>query len=348
MTGGASPTPSPSARRWGEHDLGRTEIRDTYRADLRPTTRDVFAASRPVDFATLDWRDIGRPHRVENWAAARLSWEAGNGRTLPVPDAWKMFNRSFQHLFDTDPVAARAEAFRAAGIRLRRAELDAARRAIGEVARWTVWNQAHRVGDTVWDPRAKRSLFDGLDLRRPRVLFLGAADGYEAMLLSAMYPGGESVLVDYDDYCRDHRFGSFPTDYPFLGVDPATGSPRVWHRDQMDLSYLVSDIRDLDFGPEFDVVVSIGLVEHFPDEHKPEAFDWHRRFLRPGGYAILTTPRVALRTRMFYRLFGDLMNFSYRELQTVEQLGLYAHENGFEVLRHGEIKTHNGVVCRPR
>ncbi|WP_035273872.1 class I SAM-dependent methyltransferase, partial [Actinoalloteichus caeruleus] len=123
---------------------------------------------------------------------------------------------------------------------------------------------------------------------------------------------------------------------------------RVWHRDQMDLSYLVSDIRDLDFGPEFDVVVSIGLVEHFPDEHKPEAFDWHRRFLRPGGYAILTTPRVALRTRMFYRLFGDLMNFSYRELQTVEQLGLYAHENGFEVLRHGEIKTHNGVVCRPR
>jgi hypothetical protein len=51
---------------------------------------------------------------------------------------------------------------------------------------------------------------------------------------------------------------------------------------------------------------------------------------------------------MFYTLFGDVMNFSYRELMSAQQLALYAYENGFEVLRHGEIKTHNGVICRAR
>ncbi|AOS60889.1 class I SAM-dependent methyltransferase [Actinoalloteichus hymeniacidonis] len=337
-----------SSSRWTNADLGRTEVRDTYRADLRPGSRDVFADARPLDFSRLTWKEAGRPFRVENWSRSRREWEAQHEESLPVPVAWQLFNRSFQSLFDADPVRARVAALRTAGMRISSLQVKAAYAAISEVARWTIWNQAHRVGDTVWDPRAKRSLFEGLDLERPRILFLGAAEGYEAMLLSAMYPGGEVVLVDYDEFCVEGRFGAFPTDYPFLGVNPATGARKVWHRDEMDISYLVSDIRDLDFGKEFDVVVSIGLVEHFPDQYKPMAFDWHRRFLRPGGYAILTTPRVALRTKAFYRLFGDLMNFSYRELQNVAQLGLYAHENGFEVLRHGEIKSHNGIICRSR
>lgn len=334
--------------RWTESDIGRSEVRDTYRADLRRSTKDVFAAAPALAFDQLTWADVGRPVQIENWSTDRTDWEREHGEPLPVPRAWELFNKSFQSLFDTDPVQARAAALRRAGVRLSRADIRGGYEAAAEVARWAVWNQAHRVGDSIWDPRAKRSLFEGLDLERPRILFLGAADGYEAMLLSAMYPGGEAVLVDYDEWCVTGRFEAFPERYPFLGVDPATGHDRVWYRDQMAISYLVSDIRDLDFGPEFDLVVSIGLVEHFPDEHKPAAFDWHRRFLKPGGLAVLTTPRLSIRTRAFYRLFGDLMNYSYRELQTVAQLGLFAYQNGFEILRHGEIRSHNGVICRLR
>jgi hypothetical protein len=337
-----------SSIRWTEADIGRTQLRPTYRADLRPSRRDVFADAPRLDFSGLDWSDIGRPYQVRNWSRDKAAWEAEHGVSLPAPTAWRMFNESFQSLFDTDPVRARIAALQKAGVSLSRLEVLAAYAAAKEVVQWSVWNQAQRVGDTIWDPRAKRSLFAGLEVRRPRILFLGAADGYEAMLLQAMYPGGEAVLVDYDEYCVEGRFGAFPVEYPFLGVDPSSGHKRVWHRDEMNISYVVSDIRDLDFSAEFDVVVSIGLVEHFPDEYKPLAFDWHRRFLKPNGYAILTTPRLSWRTRMFYRLFGDVMNFSYRELMDARQLGLYAHENGFEVLRHGEIKTHNGVICRPR
>lgn len=336
-----------TSTRWADAEIGRTELRPTHRVDLRPSAGDVFAAAPDLDFARLDWSDLGRPYRVENWSRVKRDWERANGANLPVPQAWRMFNESFQSLFDADPVRARLGSLRRVGVSLSHVELRAAWAAAREVAQWTVWNRAHRVEDTVWDPRAKRSLFAGLEVRRPRILFLGAADGYEAMLLSAMYPGGEAVLVDYDDYCVEGRFGAFPTDYPFLGVD-AAGRPRVWHRDEMNLTYVVSDIRNLEFGPEFDVVCSIGLVEHFPDEYKPLAFDWHRRFLKPNGYALLTTPRISWRTRTFYRLFGDVMNFSYRELMNSAQLGLYAHENGFEVLRHGWIATHNGVIARPR
>jgi SAM-dependent methyltransferase len=178
------------------------------------------------------------------------------------------------------------------------------------------------------------------------VLFLGAADGYEGMQLAAMYPGAEIVLVDYDDFCRTDRFGKFPEAYPFLGVDPQTGHPRVWYRDEMHVEFVVSDIRDLPYGREFDMVVSVGLVEHFDDAHKPEAFEWHRRFLKPGGWAVLTTPRDQVRGRAFYTVMADLMNYGYRELMTVRQLGLYATENGFDVRRAGVIKAHNGIVCK--
>ncbi len=32
----------------------------------------------------------------------------------------------------------------------------------------------------------------------------------------------------------------------------------------------------------------------------------------------------------------------------IEQLGLYIYEDGFKILRHGEIKAHNGVIAQVR
>jgi hypothetical protein len=42
------------------------------------------------------------------------------------------------------------------------------------------------------------------------------------------------------------------------------------------------------------------------------------------------------------------MNFGYRELMTPQQLGLYVYENGFDILRAGYIKAHNGVIAKAR
>jgi SAM-dependent methyltransferase len=330
------------------HRIGDYARLPTHVIDVRDAPPDVFQDVGDVDWAGLTWRDIGRPYRVEKWARGKFDWEAAHGEPLPVKEGWSLFNRSFQRLFDTDLPVAQARMRAELGGALARLDLHDAREALAELVRLAVWNRVHRVEDAVWDPRGKRALFGGLDVNAPRILYLGASDGYEGMQLAAMYPGAEVVLVDYDPWCVDGRFGAFPERYPFLGTDAATGGPRVWYRDEMHLTYEVSDIRDLRYGAEFDIVLSVGLLEHFPDAHKPLALELHRRFLRPGGWAIMTTPRDQLRGRLFYDVMSDVMNFGYRELMTLRQFGRYAWENGFDIVRAGTIKAHNGLVARAR
>jgi hypothetical protein len=338
-----------SVGRFDEADIGHTELTPTYRIDLRPDGPDVFYDANPIaDWRMLSWAKIGQPYRVERWSEEKQLWEKEHDQAMPVKTAWEHFNRSFQSLFDTPAMEGRKQALSRLGPALGGLNLDGAWGELKDLVRWSVWNYIQRVEDAIWDPRGKRALFEGLDLKRPEVLFLGAADGYEAMQMMALYPGGHAVLVDYDDYCRTHRFGQFPEAYPFLGSNPATGAPRVWYREEMAIDFEVADIRELKYGREFDVVMSVGLIEHFPDQYKPLAFEMHRRFIKPGGYAIITTPRVQLRTKLFYTLFADTMNFVYRELMDVTHLGLYAYENGFKILRHGRIKAHNGIIARAR
>jgi SAM-dependent methyltransferase len=339
----------PEHHPFDESHIGHTELKPTHRVDLRLFSPDVFYDANPVsDWRELSWDKIGRPYRVERWSNERKQWEKEHEQELPTKVAWEMFNRSFQSLFDTAPTDARSEALQKIMKNASRLKIRAALEAAEETIQWSVWNKIHRVADAAWDPRGKRALFEGLDVKKPEILFLGAADGYEAMQLLAMYPGGHAVLVDYDEYCKDNRFGAFPEAYPFLGTNPATGAPKVWYRDQMNIDYEIEDIRNLKYGKEFDIVVSIGLVEHFPDEYKPLAFDFHRRFLKPGGHVIITTPRLQTQSKLFYTLFADIMNFAYRELMDITQLGLYTYENGFEILRHGRIRAHNGLIARPR
>ena len=325
---------------------GDSFLRPRYRVDLRRTPPDVFEDLSDTDWSRLSWRDLGEPYRVTRMSRHRERWEEEHGREMPVPVQWERFNRAFHDLFSTDVPRERRQRAGELVRRIASLDLPGAWEAARRLTRISIWNHVHRVEDAVWDPRGKRALFRDLDVDRPEILFLGAAEGYEAMQLLAMYPGGRAVLVDYDEFCRTDRFGDFPRRYPFLGTDPATGGETVHRRGEMEIDYVVSDIRDLETGPRFDIVLSVGLLEHFPDEYKPMVFDWHRRFLKPGGYAVLTTPRRQVRSRLFYLAMSEIMNYGYRELMDARQLGLYAFENGFEILRCGYIKAHNGLVAR--
>ena len=62
----------------------------------------------------------------------------------------------------------------------------------------------------------------------------------------------------------------------------------------------------------------------------------------------MTTPRDQLRGRIFYNAMSDVMNFGYRELMDLRQFGRYAWENGFDIVRAGIIKAHNGLVAKAR
>jgi hypothetical protein len=330
------------------YDIGAVAVTPSYRIDARDAVPDLFRDVSATDWRTLRWDRVKRPYRVEKWSRDKTAWERANGQPLPVLEGWKRFNANFHELFATDLPAAQARTRDELLTALGAFDVHGAREALEELLHLAIWNRIHRVEDAVWDPRGKRALFEGLDVKRPRILFLGSAEGYEAMQLLAMYPGGHAVLVDYDDFCRDVRWAQFPDAYPFLGTDPATGHKRVWYRDEMSMEFVVADIRDLDYGAEFDVVLSVGLIEHFPDEYKPLAFEFHRRFVKPGGWIVMTTPRDQLRSRAYYNIMSDRLNFGYRELMDVWQMGLYATENGLDVRRAGVIKAHNGLIARVR
>ncbi|MDA8353815.1 MAG: class I SAM-dependent methyltransferase [Firmicutes bacterium] len=335
-----------------EADIGRTELTPSYRVELRnphPAELDRFIEVDQVkDWSLLQWKEIGKPYQVDDMAKGWKRWKAEAGQEMSVKTSWEHFNRSFHEWFVKDVPHELRETKHSLKQHLARFRWSEVKTGLSDYLKLSLWNYVQRVEDGVWDPRGKRALFQGLDLEKPRILFLGAAEGYEAMQLSAMYPGGEVVLVDYDAFCKTDRYGSFPETYPFLGSNPSTGGPGVWYKEQMNIHYIVDDIRNLSFGQEFDVVLSVGLLEHFPDKHKPEAIDWHRRFLKPGGYAILTTPRDQLKSRLYYKIMADVMNYTYRELMNIRQMGLYLYENGFDILRHGIIKVHNGIVAQPR
>jgi SAM-dependent methyltransferase len=345
--------PAPAGRVWGRprgarHGIGAFERTGQFVIDTRDEAPDLFDDASATDWSGLAWKDVGRPYTVEKWSRAKQRHERDHGGPLPIIDGWRLFNLAFHGFFLTDIPEAQQEARAGLAQSLSRLSVHEAADALEDLLRLAIWNKIMRVEDAVWDPRGKRALFAGLDVKKPRILFLGAADGYEAMQLAAMYPGGEIVLVDYDEFCATDRFGQFPLEYPFLGVDPTTGHQRIWYRDEMPIEFVVADIRALDYGPEFDVVVSIGLLEHFPDAHKAECIAMHRRFLRPGGYVVMTTPRNQFRSRAFYNVMSDFMNHGYRELMDVRQMGLYCHENGLDIRRAGVIKAHNGLVMKLR
>ncbi|MGD6877907.1 class I SAM-dependent methyltransferase [Bacillus infantis] len=329
-----------------------TSLLPSYRRDMREYTEKQagrFIKMNTVrDWSLLSWKDIGKPYEVTSFAKEKHDWERENEKELPVHTSWEMFNRSFHQWFVKD---VPAEMDRSKKDFLKNAAMmkpRAAKSALGELVRLSLWNYVHRIQDGIWDPRGKRGLFANLDLEKPRILFLGAAEGYEAMQLSAMYPGGEAVLVDYDPFCRDARFEEFPESYPFLGQNIQTGGRKAFYKNDFQIDYVVEDIRNLPYGKEFDIVLSVGLLEHFPDKMKPEVVDWHRSFVKPSGYIIMTTPRAQLRSKLYYEIMADVMNHTYRELMTVEQMGLYLYENGLEILQHGFIKVHNGIVARAR
>ena len=331
-----------------EFSVGSYERTPHYTIDTRNLKPDVFEDYSATDWSKLSWDEIGRPYKVEKWADGKKKWEQENGTYLPVKEGWKFFNYHFHQLFLTDIQSEKSKNRKELLRNLLQFDIPGSREVIKEQLELFVWNRVHHIEDAIWDPRGKRALFKDLDVRKPRILFLGAADGYEAMQLAAMYPESEVVLVDYDEFCKTDRFGKFPPAYPFLGTDISTGYPKIWRKEDMNIEFVVEDIRNLKFGKEFDIVVSIGLIEHFPDQYKPEAFEFHRRFLKPNGYAILTTPRNQLRSRAFYTIMSDYMNYGYRELMDIRQMGLYAYENGFDILRAGFIKAHNGLLCRAR
>ena len=112
------------------------------------------------------------------------------------------------------------------------------------------------------------SSFSGL-----KVIELGSGIGTMSLLMALK--GCDVTLVDYSRYALKRAkdlFGQF-------GV-----SPRLVEADILALPKA--------FYGEFDVSLSLGLVEHFKDPDRQRALDIHMDVLRSGGVAIISVPNA--------------------------------------------------------
>lgn len=329
------------------YELETTELTPTHRKDLRTYPPDVFVKLPETKWSNLDWKQVGLPYSIRTYSTHRSAWEERHGRKMPDLLQWKTYNKNLHELYHTSLVNRKMEVRKKLLSNLKHFKVEQADASLQSAIRLRIWDYLHRKEDAMWDPRGKRAFLDGLDIKHPRILHLGAGDGYDAMILISLY-GGEAQLVDFDDFCMTDRFGKFPTDYPFIARDPKTNYWNVFNKDDFNIEYKVEDIHKLTFSKEFDIVISSGLIEHFPDKYKPLIFHLHRQFLKPGGHIIFTASRNYARLRAFYHLMSEKLNYMYRELMSAPQLGLYAHQNGFKILRCGYIKAHNLVVAKEK
>lgn len=79
------------------------------------------------------------------------------------------------------------------------------------------------------------------------------------------------------------------------GVEPVRGVVEYARKTFPHLTFHAGTLGDLlqqpGFEP-FDVIISSEVIEHVPDGEKPKFSDEIRRALKPGGFAIITTPRL--------------------------------------------------------
>jgi SAM-dependent methyltransferase len=108
-------------------------------------------------------------------------------------------------------------------------------------------------------------------------------------LIHEFFPPGGAVL---ETGCGLGRFVRYLTDrgYRAVGIEWLGDSLRVVHDHWPDLRLLQGDAAATPFASgTFDALLSLGLVEHWPEGPRAPLED-HARVLKPGGVAIITVP----------------------------------------------------------
>ncbi|GJM17014.1 MAG: hypothetical protein DHS20C13_23410 [Thermodesulfobacteriota bacterium] len=103
---------------------------------------------------------------------------------------------------------------------------------------------------------------------------------------------------------------------------------------------LIGDARKLPYDDNtFDLVYSLGVIEHFPETHLAVAE--HARVAKKGGYVLVTTPHLSVFTPlryMFYlindRKFGSFEEIRGRNIK-LNEMKRYFTQSGLNITHHG-------------
>jgi 2-polyprenyl-3-methyl-5-hydroxy-6-metoxy-1,4-benzoquinol methylase len=117
-------------------------------------------------------------------------------------------------------------------------------------------------------------------------------------------------------------------------------------RGAFTLGDLISFAGDDRNANRFDLVYSIGLIEHFPD--KTDIVGAHVRPAKPGSLVLIYVPVDTPVNRRLTSMAAEWENFGYRELMTPEELRDACRHPDLEVVRVASVGFFAALWARKR
>jgi len=156
-------------------------------------------------------------------------------------------------------------------------------------------------------------------IKRPKILELGSGSGILSHILIDRY-GGSATLIDAS---RE-------------AIDFAKEVSRRNH----EIEYINKDIFSIHPKPEFDIVHSQGLFEHFREQRQIDLFKRHIQFAKPGGYVLVSVPRVCCLNSVVRKILQFLnhgrLPFGYEKHMEVSELSSFFLREGLEIVTRFE------------
>lgn len=127
-----------------------------------------------------------------------------------------------------------------------------------------------------------------------------------------------------------------------VGADISTEAIKYARRRHPEITFVASDINDLSFENEFDVVTASGVLNfnHLTKEEYSRTISKIHGFLREGGYLIVQNPHSAMKRRkaFAFREMGRYFQLIHH-LESIKY-GEYAYEGRREHGKHRYMQLH--------
>ena len=136
-------------------------------------------------------------------------------------------------------------------------------------------------------------LLINLHINNPNILELGAGTGHDSAWLLKKF-GGKATLIDNCDYI-------------------VSKSNKYFSRKKLNVTYLKSNIEDVKFKNRYDLVFSIGLIEHYYNKELYKIFKKHMEASKKNGYVMVFVPNRTSIYKFYRKLLTSLRLWMWDE-----------------------------------
>lgn len=166
-----------------------------------------------------------------------------------------------------------------------------------------------------------KKILKKINLKAPDVLEIGAGTGAAAIHIQDIY-GGSVTLVDNNEIAYEmHK--------------------KLFHNRTESIKYLKEDFTKIAWRPEYNLVMSDGLLEHF--SKKEDIIELHKSFTKVNGYILI----FALNNNLFTRFLelGE-KKMGYSDPVNMEECIQLCKRSGLAVVGTVKYFFEYGILCK--